>query len=207
MVVVSSTQFPLREKRKAATRRSLIRSAQILFAAQGYDATTLEEVATHAELHVQTLYRHFSSKQELATAGDDDLLESFRHAITDPARSNDTFSFWRDWVRTGTQRVTQDDGGQGYREFLIQRWTQPLVSSQLVHIGHQYEDLLTESLARDFQMSASNVGTPRLVAIMLWGANSHIQRRHATIEDFDLAGEAIRTIDAVEALFSHLVRR
>lgn len=154
---MSSTQFPLREKRKAQTRRSLIRSAQTLFAAKGYDTTTLEDVAGHAGLHVQTLYRHFSSKQELATAGDDDLLLRFREAIESPDRSDDTFTFWREWVRAATDRVTQDDGGQGYREFLIQRWTQPLVSSQLVHIGHQYEDLLTESLARDFQMPADEM--------------------------------------------------
>lgn len=204
---MSSSQFPLREKRKAATRRSLIRSAQTLFAAQGYDATRLEEIADHAGLHVQTLYRHFSSKQELATAGDDDLLESFRRAITDPERNTDTFTFWREWVGSAAEKVTQDDGGQGYRAFLLQRWTQPLVSSQLILIGHQYEDLLTESLAKDFDMPADGVGTPRLVAIMLWGVNSHIQRLHASNQEFNLVIEIIDAIDAVEALFGHLITR
>ena len=204
---MSTSQFPLREKRKAATRRSLIRAAQTLFAANGYDATTLEEVANHAGLHVQTLYRHFSSKQELATAGDEDLLESFAAAISDPARDTDTFTFWRDWVHAATQKVTQDDGGQGYRAFLLQRWTQPLVSSQLLRIGHQYEDLLTESLARDFGMPAGGVGTPRLVAAMLWGVHNHVQRLHASQEGFDLANEVIAAIDAVEALFGHMVKR
>jgi len=203
---MSSPQFPLREKRKAATRRSLIRSAQTLFAAQGYDATTLEEIAGHAGLHVQTLYRHFSSKQELATAGDEDLLAHFRRAITDPDRSTDTFAFWREWVRSATEKVTQEDGGQSYRAFLLQRWTQPLVSSQLIRIGHQYEDLLTESLARDFGMSADGIGTPRLVAITLWGVNAHVQRLHASQQAFDLMGEITAAIDAVEALFGHLVK-
>ncbi len=202
---MTTTQFPLREKRKAATRNSLIRSAQTLFAQQGYEDTTLEQVASHAGLHVQTLYRHFASKQELATAGDHDLLEGFRAAIRDPQRSDDTFTFWRSWVFEATSRVTRDDGGQQYREFLLQRWTPQLVSSQLIRIGHEYEDLLTESLARDFGMPATGVDTPRLVAIMLWGVNAHVQRLHATRQDFDLAGEAVAAIDAVEALFGHLV--
>ena len=202
---MSTTQFPLREKRKAATRRSLIQSAQTLFSANGYDTTTLEEIADHAGLHVQTLYRHFASKQDLATAGDEDLLASFRAAITDPARGGDTFSFWREWIRSATAKVIQGDGGEGYRAFLLQRWTQPLVSSQLIRIGHQYEDLLTESLARDFAMPAENAGTPRLVAIMLWGVNAHVQRLHASQEGFDLGKEIIQAIDAVEALFGHLV--
>lgn len=203
---MSTTQFPLREKRKAATRISLIRSAQALFASQGYEDTTLEEVAGHAGLHVQTLYRHFASKQELATAGDQDLLARFKDAIRDPQRRTNTFSFWREWVREAATRVTQDDGGQQYREFLLQRWTSQLVSSQLIRIGHEYEDLLTESLARDFQLSATGTGTPRLVAIMLWGVNAHVQRLHARNADFDLASEAVAVIDSVESLFGHFVR-
>jgi AcrR family transcriptional regulator len=203
---MSTTQFPLREKRKAATRKSLIRSAQTLFASQGYEQTTLEEVAGHAGLHVQTLYRHFASKQELATAGDEDLLERFTRAIRDPARTNTTFTFWREWVGQATQRITQDDGGQQFREFLLQRWTQPLVSSQLIRIGHEYEDLLTESLARDFALPADEINTARLVAVMLWGVNSHIQRLHARQPDFDLAREAVAVIESVEALFGHMVQ-
>lgn len=203
---MSSTQFPLREKRKAATRRSLISSAQTLFAAQGYDATTLEEVARHAGLHVQTLYRHFASKQELATAGDEDQLEQFRLQITSSQRNTDTFTFWRDWVRNATQKITQEDGGLGYRAFLLQRWTQPLVSSHLIRIANQYEDLLTQSLAKDFAMPADGVSTPRLVATTLWGINAYVQRLHATQEGFDLVKEVTRAVDAVEVQFGHLVR-
>ena len=203
---MSTTQFPLREKRKAATRSSLIRSAQTLFASRGYEQTTLEEIALHAGLHVQTLYRHFANKQELATAGDEELLARFIRAIRDPARTSTTFEFWREWVRSATARLTEDDGGEQFRAFLIQRWTQPLVSSQLIRIGHQYEDLLAESLAKDFAMANADIGTPRLVAIMLWGVNARIQRLHATQENFDLATEAVTAIDSVEALFGHLVQ-
>ena len=204
---MSTTQFPLREKRKAETRQSLIHAAQTLFASNGYDATTLEEVARHAGLHVQTLYRHFPNKQELATAGDEDLLERFRTAITHPTRETDTFTFWRQWIRSATEKVTQDDGGESYRAYLLQRWRQPTVSSQLIRIGHQYEDLLTESLARDFGMSAEGIGLPRLAATALWGVNTHLQRLHATQLGFDLAGEVVAAIDLVEGQFGHLVRR
>ena len=90
-----NTRFPLREKRKAQTRASLIKAAQDLFSRKGYDETTLEQIAGHAGLHVQTLYRHFSSKQDLATAGDQDVLDRFRQLIEDPAREGNTFEFWR----------------------------------------------------------------------------------------------------------------
>ncbi len=202
---MSNTQFPLREKRKAATRISLIRSAQALFSQQGYDETTLEAVADHAGLHVQTLYRHFASKQELATAGDEELLTRFKTAIADPARTSHTFDFWRDWVRTMVNRVTQEDGGRQYRDFLIQRWTSPLVSSQLIRIGQEYEDLLAQSLARDFDSSADGIDTARLAAIMLWGVNARVQRLHVSQKNYNLAKEAVAAVDAVENLFKHLL--
>jgi len=182
-----------------------MKSAQLLFAEEGYKETTLEEVAAHAGLHVQTLYRHFANKQELATAGDQDLLEQFEFAITDPDRNMNTFDFWREWVENMATRLTRDDGGR-LREFLRQRWSRQQVSPLLIRIGHQYEDLLTESLARDFNMPATGVDTPRLVAIMLWGVHSHVQRLYVRNEEFDLAKEVVEVVDSVESLFGHLLQ-
>lgn len=39
-----------------------------LFASKGYEETTLESIAKKAGLHVQTLYRHFPTKSDLAAA-------------------------------------------------------------------------------------------------------------------------------------------
>ncbi|NNF16518.1 MAG: TetR/AcrR family transcriptional regulator [Gammaproteobacteria bacterium] len=202
----SPTQFPLREKRKAATRRSLIKSAQALFATQGYENTTLEAIAEHAGLHVQTLYRHFSNKLELAAAGGEDFLDRFREAITDPQRTDTTFEFWREWVRSTTTEITKNDGGRQYREFLLQLFGPPTISSQIIRIAQQYQDLLTESLAKDFDEPAEALGTARLVAIMLWGANAHVLRLHATQADYDLVAGVVEVIDSVEKHFRHLLR-
>lgn len=203
---MSLTQNPLRKKRKAATRGRLIRSAGLLFAERGYQETTLEEVAAHAGLHVQTLYRHFANKQELATAGDQDLLEQFEYAITDPQRNSNTFDFWREWVGDMAVRLTRVEGGQNLREFLRQRWSRQRISPLLIRIAHQYEDLLTDSLARDFDMPSGGVATPRLVAIMLWGVHSHVQRLYVAEEEFDLVKEVVVVVDSVESLFGHLVK-
>ena len=201
-----SKNFPLRNERKAASRGRLMNSARLLFAQRGYKETTLEEVAAHAGLHVQTLYRHFANKQELATAGDRDLLEQFEIAITDPDRNMNTFDFWREWVGSVAMRLTRVEGGQHLREFLRQRWGRQRVSPLLIRIAHQYEDLLTESLAQDFDMPSSGVDTPRLVAIMLWGVHSHVQRLYVRDEKFDLAKEVVVVVDSVEALFGHLMK-
>lgn len=202
---MSQNQFPLREKRKAETRQSLIEAAQALFGSQGYENTTLEEIAERAGLHVQTLYRHFSSKQELATAGDQERLTRFREAIRKKPRSQSTFQFWRAWIEQGLARAAQD-GGEQIRKALRQRWGASTVSSRLIAIGHEYEDLLTESLAQDFKMPADDISTPRMVAIMLWGAHTHVLRQHAVLEDFDFPHHALAVVDETERLFGHLIK-
>jgi len=195
---------PVREQRKAQTRSSLINAAQKLFAEKGYDETTLEQVAELAGLHVQTLYRHFAHKHELAAAGDMDQLDTFRVAVRDPARTDTTFEFWREWVRQSAQSVSHD-GGKRYRLFIQQRYSPPMVSSDILRMGNEYEDLLTESLARDFGMEEEPMGPPRLAAIMLWGANVRVMRLHAQPDSLDLVTSAVTTVDAVEAHFSHLL--
>ena len=195
---------PVREQRKAQTRRSLIKAAQKLFAEKGYDETTLEQVAELAGLHVQTLYRHFAHKHELAAAGDMDQLAEFRAAVRDPARTDTTFEFWREWVRASAQSVNHD-GGEGYRLLIQQRYSPPMVSSDILRMGNEYEDLLTQSLARDFGMPEEPMGQPRLAAIMLWGANIRMMRLHAQGESSDLVKSAVSTVDAVEAHFAHLL--
>ncbi len=55
----------LREAQKALTRARLLDAAALLFARQGYAATTIEEIATEAGATRATFYLHFSSKREV----------------------------------------------------------------------------------------------------------------------------------------------
>jgi AcrR family transcriptional regulator len=201
-----ATQFPLREKRKAQTRANLIQAAMELFANNGYQETTLEQVAEKAGLHVQTLYRHFRSKQELATATDQDLLDEFRSIITAPNRSGNTFACWRAWVLQMSDAVSQDDG-RVFRSLIRQRWEIATVSTQIIAIGHEYEDLLAESLARDFSVSsATGISQARLAAVALWAGSNHVTRRYASEEPIDLHSAAVGVVDSIEALFAHLLK-
>ena len=99
-----------------------------------------------------------------------------------------------------SEAVTSD-GGHLYRAFLISRWSQPTISSRLITIGQEYEDLLTESLAVDFDGTANGIEMPRLVAIMLVGAANHASRLHATHPGFDLQGENVAAVERIESIF------
>ncbi len=56
------TPMGLREKKAARTREQIIDAALDLFVAQGYEQTTIEQIAERAEVGTSTLYRYFASK-------------------------------------------------------------------------------------------------------------------------------------------------
>lgn len=76
-----------RAERTHQTRRRMIDSARELFVAQGYSATTVAQIATAADVAVQTVYYTFKTKGrllievvEVTAAGDDDPVPVPRRA-------------------------------------------------------------------------------------------------------------------------------
>jgi AcrR family transcriptional regulator len=64
------------------TRERLVRAAVDLFADQGYDATTVSEIADRAGgLSKMTFFRHFSDKREVLFAGQDQMGRLLADAI------------------------------------------------------------------------------------------------------------------------------
>ncbi|NAS26708.1 TetR family transcriptional regulator [Herbidospora sp. NEAU-GS84] len=64
----------LRERKKEKTRRTIQEHALRLFAEQGYDATTIEQIADAAEVSPSTLFRYFPTKEDIVVQDDYDPL-------------------------------------------------------------------------------------------------------------------------------------
>ena len=65
-----------------ATQR-LVVAAVDLFTEQGYDATTVAQIAERAGVTKSTFFRHFSDKRELLVAGQETLSRLLADGITD----------------------------------------------------------------------------------------------------------------------------
>ncbi|MGB6455312.1 MAG: TetR family transcriptional regulator [Streptosporangiaceae bacterium] len=64
----------LRELKKKRTRQSVQQAAMRLFDAQGYTATTVEQIAAAAEISTATFYRYYSDKEDIVFGDDDRAL-------------------------------------------------------------------------------------------------------------------------------------
>lgn len=71
----------LRDKHKNQTARALRAAALNLFATQGYDATTTEQIADKAGVSARTFFRYFATKESLLFFGEHDFIQSYAEEL------------------------------------------------------------------------------------------------------------------------------
>ncbi|MEU1370883.1 TetR family transcriptional regulator [Streptomyces sp. NPDC005803] len=71
----------LRERNRLRARQDITTAALKLFAEQGYDATTVEQIARAAGLSSATVFRHFPSKEDILFGDEDSSAAAMVHHV------------------------------------------------------------------------------------------------------------------------------
>ena len=66
--MIAADESTRRERKKDATRQLIVEQAMKLFEQQGYDATTMEQIAAAADVAKGTLYNYFPVKEAIVAA-------------------------------------------------------------------------------------------------------------------------------------------
>src|SRR5438128_1145835 len=71
-----------RAQRSADTRRALEQAAIALFIEQGYDRTTIDDIATAAGVSARTFFRHFDAKEDVLIGDQNEMRRRLAHCFS-----------------------------------------------------------------------------------------------------------------------------
>lgn len=168
----AAPKLPLRARKKAKTRQSIIEISQRRFIEKGFAATTLEEIGDEADVHVRTILRYFPTKEALALVPEHDLLESLEIELATPDREATVLQVWHEYL---------DRVGAALRQPLTLQYAlfiagEPTLHAHKADVLRQHEDLLAEHLQREVRGGKTQKLRARLLAAMLVGGMAAVAR-------------------------------
>jgi AcrR family transcriptional regulator len=161
------TAVGLRARKVARTRTQIVEAASKLFMAQGYDATTLEEVAEAADIHKRTLLRYFPSKCHLVLHPRYSALDEFKEDVASrgPRKIVDV---WQEHVTTHSRKIEATGRARNVRLIAA---SEPALGAALLAIQAEYQAIISVELCKDLGRDPDTDVLSKVAAAALVGAN------------------------------------
>jgi AcrR family transcriptional regulator len=193
--------LPLRERKKLRTRRALADAALRLFTENGFDKTTLEEVAEEAEVSKSTFFRFFPAKEAAAIEAEAELWTASLTALADRQLSGAILGELHDTLASA---VTGLDPGwdQRFRATRLLFIAEPALLKYVEHYRNGIKNQMIACLADKLRLDAEDLRLRLVVELTItafsvsgrhWVHDGGRGGRAALLEGFD---EAIKAIPA-----------
>ncbi|MBP1326600.1 AcrR family transcriptional regulator [Leucobacter exalbidus] len=189
----------IRDITRRAVRAQIVQAADVLFAEQGYDATTIDQIAERVGISPRTFFRYIGSKEELVLAHFTRLSESFVERLAARPEGEDA---WASLRRMFDQIVVVNNDPELHKYGWL---AQDIVESSPTLLATHLERMesvqreLTGILLRKHQGDDWR-GTRALVGSAFACMSSVVSRRDDAPAVTDMAGELDRVMGSVRPL-------
>jgi AcrR family transcriptional regulator len=191
----------LRSLKKHKTRLAIQDAALELFAEQGFENTTVEQIAAHAEVSTATFFRYFRSKGDAVFGGESDdrveLLPALARAIVERPHYEDDLTAIRRAVLSAW--VPLLDPLRLRRHFLAAA-TSPLLVGLSTNLTVKWQTTISEALASRRGLAAPDhkcrIAAAMALAIVTETATAWVHN--------DIQGDLAEALDQGYELMSRL---
>jgi AcrR family transcriptional regulator len=147
-VTFARTSAPLgglRERKKVRTREAIEDAALELFEEQGFEVTTVEEIAARADVSTTTFFRYFPTKADVVLSDHGEQLPALRDAIL--GRPSEETALVAVWRSISEEWLAAVDPARTARKAKVVA-TSDALSGLSFHRGHQWLTVIADALAQ-----------------------------------------------------------
>ncbi|GEK00678.1 TetR family transcriptional regulator [Streptomyces sp. 1-11] len=198
----------LRDRKKRRTREALLRAALELFTTQGYEHTTVDEIAEAVDVSQRTFFRYFAGKEEVAFAVQKMTEALFVAAVRARPAHEAPMEALRQAVLEGWDAIRETVDSAVPVELYL-RMYRTIESTPALLAAHLRRSVATEEtiarlLAEREGVDVDTDPRPRLAVAVFGGVMRVTERQWCTGDDFSL--EAVRrlTVSYLDQLGSAL---
>jgi AcrR family transcriptional regulator len=181
----------LRERKRLQTRAAIARAAVELFDRQGFQETTIPQIAEAADVSPRTVSAYFPHKEELAFADGEEVMQSLEARLTDRGPDESATDALRAWIEGYLEIHAEHDD-----EELLMRRRVVRADERLRAYQHRFltrmQQAIAAAIARDLGARADDL-EPRMAAAAMFtifellGEDTEEQTRAKGIEQLDRA--------------------
>lgn len=159
----------LRERKKQRTRDALIDAALDLFLSQGYEATTIDQIAAEVDVSPRTFFRYFASKEDVALSLTADEQEVFLAELLSRPASEPPFAALSQSMRSMLGILRGIDGAEASRIMKAQRLVHgtPSLLAGAMRLIRENERRLVAEVARRMDTAPDDLQAQFVVSVFV----------------------------------------
>ncbi|CAM5613808.1 TetR family transcriptional regulator [Streptomyces canus] len=194
----------LRERKKQRTREALLRVAIELFTTEGYERTTVDDIADAVEVSQRTFFRYFAGKEDAALALDEMTVTRFVDAVRARPSHEPPLDALRQAVLESWDTLHEVVESVVPVERFLAMYrvieSTPVLLAAHLRRSAEAEEVLTRVLAEREGLDAATDPRPRLLVAVFSGVMRVTERQWLTDGEFSLEAMRELTVSHLELL-------